>query len=289
MNRLEKHAELILDQMQSEPEERDEVREELLTHLYSLKSEFIESGDSEKEAERKALDQFGGSKLVGDGLQETMYPHQRSLLYMIGLGTILFGVIQYLIFITQLRDPSQSWLFIQMAFGTIVTVLAMNISWLGRFYWLVNVLIFLTAGWNGFNYFVVIQFSPTQSIPLLLYIAIIVIISFIFMVRNAYFSTSSGQANATKDRGIRIASHVFNLLFGLAITAAALFFTWAGLAFSEFTWRLFLPLTAVIGWLIFYKYQMRLIGKKPVAAIFTGLLFVVLVAATPFMILGLFG
>ncbi|MCA0972062.1 permease prefix domain 1-containing protein [Halobacillus litoralis] len=280
MKRLERHVEKTLDHMQSDPEERAELREELLAHLKSLKEEFLAQGHSEKKAEQKAVEEFGGPKLVGNGLQESMYPYQRGLLFVIGLGTILFGILLHFVFIMNAEEPGTDWLLVQMALGTVVSLAAFNVSWIGRFYWSINVLIYLTAGWNGFNYFVVIRFRAEQSIPLLLYIAVLVVISFLFMVRNASFFTNRGDPSKKKRR-IKTASHIINLLLGLAISAAALFVTWAGLAFSEYSWKLFLPLTAIVGWLIFYKFQMRFIGKKPVAAIFTGLLFVCVVIAVP--------
>lgn len=283
MNRFEKHVRKILQEMQSSKEEREELGEELLTHLYSMKAEFIEQGDSEKRAERRALEEFGGAKLVGNGLQETMYPMQRGLLYLIGIGTILFGFFLHLVYITQVSEPSKDWLLVQFAFGTTVTLVAMNISWLGRYYWSVNVLIYLTACWNGFNYFVVIQFPTSQSIPLIIYIISIILISFIFMVRNAYYSTARID-QAEKKKKVKLASHGINLMFGLVLSTAALFATWAGLAFGEINWRILSPLGSIVGWLLFYKYQMKFISKRPIVAMFTGLIFIVLIAATPITI-----
>lgn len=53
MNRIEKYVEEVLIQMQSTECEREEIREELLSHLHEAKSDYISEGLSEKQAEKK--------------------------------------------------------------------------------------------------------------------------------------------------------------------------------------------------------------------------------------------
>ncbi|RWZ58659.1 hypothetical protein EQV77_06745 [Halobacillus fulvus] len=283
MNRLDRHVEKILTQMQSDEEERNEIKEELLSHLVEMKEEAMSEGSSEKQAEKKAIERFGGAGMIGNGLQETMYPYQRGLLYLIGIASLVLGILLHFQLLLS-GEPSPIWLLIQFVLGGAVTFVAMNISLLGRFYWSMNTLVFLNMGWNGINYFLVIQFSPTPAYLYMVYLGVLLIASLVFIFRNSYFQSVQPE-NDKKERHLKTWSHLLNLLFGLAITIASLFFTWAMLAFSEFSWRLFIPLGFIVAWLVFYKFQMKLIRTKPITAIFTGILFIVLIASAPFTIL----
>ncbi|SIS45701.1 permease prefix domain 1-containing protein [Salimicrobium flavidum] len=74
MKNLEKHVERILDHMQSPEEERGEIREELLSHLEESYTYYKNQGNSDKQAERHSLADFGDPDLIGKGMQESMYP-----------------------------------------------------------------------------------------------------------------------------------------------------------------------------------------------------------------------
>lgn len=85
----------MLEQMQSGREEREELREELLGHLQEAKQHYMDEGYTAKLAEKQAIAEFGNPDSTGHQLQEAMYPYQRGLLYVIGIGTILFGVLYF--------------------------------------------------------------------------------------------------------------------------------------------------------------------------------------------------
>ncbi|WP_281974939.1 permease prefix domain 1-containing protein [Halobacillus litoralis] len=287
MKKFEKHVNQILNQMQSPPEEREEIKEELLTHLEAAKQNYITHGEKEKTAEKLAIQDFGAPAMVGDGLQETLYPFQRGLLYGIGVATLLLGVFMHLNMAFSFGEPEPIWLFTQLVFGSLVTLAAMNISWMGRHFWSVNVIVFLTAIWNGFNLVIVTQFYSLQVILFMTYIFILVLLCLIFIGRNSYFASEKTNA-APKEKTITKISHILNIIFGVIICIAALLMVWGMLVFTGFTWRSLLPISVIIAWLIFYKFQMVLIGKRPILAIFTGLLFMGAVAISPFTILKVF-
>lgn len=287
MKKFEKHVNQILEQMQSPSDEREEIKEELLTHLEAAKQNYITHGETEKKAEKRAIKDFGESGMIGDGLQETLYPFQRGLLYGIGIATLLLGVFMHLILTFSFGEPEPIWLFIQLVFGSLVTLVGMNISWIGRHFWSVNVVVFLTAIWNGFNLVIITQFYSLQVILFMAYIFILVLLCLIFIGRNSYFASVKTNADSTKKTMTKI-SHILNIIFGVMICVAALFMVWGMLVFTGFTWRGVLPLSVIIAWLIFYKFQMALIGKRPILAIFTGLLFLGAAVASPFTIVSAF-
>lgn len=284
MKKIDKHVTSILKEMQSTEEEREEIREELTTHLTSAKQEYINEGVNEKKAEKLAIRDFGDAGMIGGGIQESLYPFQRGLLYIIGTGSILLSIFIHLTAAFSFGDPWPEWLAIQMSLGTLIVLTAINISWTGRHYWSVNVLVFLTILWNAFNYMVVPRFYQLQVILMSLFITILILLCLVFIVRNSYYATTHPSADR-RERVVTKISHIVNIIYGLMISGAGLFFTWGALIFGGMNARVFLPLTAVAAWLAFYKYQMRLIGKKPVTAIFTGLLFSGLIVTVPVTIL----
>ncbi|WP_027956259.1 permease prefix domain 1-containing protein [Halobacillus kuroshimensis] len=284
MKKIEKHVNHILKEMQSTKEEREEIREELTTHLTSAKQKYINEGESEKRAEKLAIKDFGDAGMIGGGIQESLYPFQRGLLYMIGAGTILLGIFIHLTATFSFGDPWPGWLAIQMSLGMLVVLTAINISWTGQHYWSVNVIVFLTILWNAFNYMVVPQFYQLQVIIISLFIGILILLCLIFIVRNSYYATTSPSADKNI-RTVTTISHIINIIYGLMISGAGLFITWGALVFGGMNAMVFMPLTAVAAWLAFYKYQMNMIGRKPVTAIFTGLLFCTLIVGLPLTLL----
>ena len=276
MNRLEKHIEKILNQMQSDVEERTEIKEEMLSHLSSLKEQYEEDGHSSKQAEKKALEEFGDAGLVGNGLQETMYPYQRSLLYVIGLATIALGVFLHFAFLATFNEPSLGWLAIQLTFGTLVTLVAMNISLLGRFYWSVNSLVFLNGGWNGFSYFAVVQFPQIQTMLFTIYLAILILTCLTFIIRNSYFY-SIDETSDKRNRRLKKVSHIVNIIAGAMICGVAIFFVYGFIVMAGISWFVLIPIGVVIGWLLFYKLLIKLIARKPVASMIPALIVIVTV------------
>lgn len=286
MNRLEKHIEKILNQMQSDEAERAEMKEELLSHLSSLKQQYEKEGHPPTQAEKRAIEEFGGAGLVGNGLQETMYPYQRGLLYVIGLATIALGIFMHFLFLDVFNEPSLGWLAIQLSFGTLVTFVAMNISLLGKFYWSINSLVFLTGGWNGFSYFAVIQFPQPQTLIFTIYLAILILTCLVFVIRNSYYY-SVDETTDKQDRRLKKASHAINLLAGALICAVAIFFVYGFTTMIGLNVLVLIPIGVVIIWLLFYKFQMKWIARKPVAAMIPGLIVIAVftvVTVTPWLL-----
>ncbi|QKY71030.1 permease prefix domain 1-containing protein [Lentibacillus sp. CBA3610] len=289
MTRIEKHVEKILEQMQSPDDEREEIREELIGHLEEAKWQYIDDGLTEKEAEKQVLEEFGAADVVGHQLQESMYPYQRGLLYVIGIGTILFGVIFYLISAFFLHNPIPVWLTIQLLTGGTVTLAAINISVVGRYAYVLNIALLVNVIWNGINLAMMEGTPQWQAISFSIYLLILIGLGLTAVIRNSYYSSGSTE-NKPQKRVRILFSYIVNLLFGLAVTGISLFFLWATLAFSvrplEAT-AIILTISPIIIWLIAYKFQMGYISKKPLLALLTGLGISVLSIIIPLIILRL--
>ncbi|GGP10206.1 permease prefix domain 1-containing protein [Oceanobacillus neutriphilus] len=284
MNRIEKHVEEILKQMQSTECEREEIREELLSHLNEAKSDYISEGLSEKQAEKKVIAAFGESNRIGQGLQESMYPYQRGLLYFIGISTILFGFIFYLHLSFVIHEPSPVWLVVQLLSGSIVTLAAINISTFGRYFYLLNALLMVNIIWNGINIVSMQGLSQWQALFFSIYLLIVVGMGFVFVFRNSYYSTSQVDGKHQKQWLVKF-SYIMNLLYGVIIIVLSLFFLWSILFFAGINKQAFITLLPILIWLAFYKFQMNFIAKKPVLSLATGLLVSVSALVLSFIIL----
>ncbi|TRM11234.1 hypothetical protein FH966_05650 [Lentibacillus cibarius] len=283
MNRLEKHVQKMLEQTQSANGEREELREELLSHLEEAKQHYMNEGLTEKQAEKRAIVEFGNSNNAGHQLQEAMYPYQRGLLYTIGMGSILFGVLNFMSAAFLLHDPIPIWLAIQFFTGSLVTLAAINISIAGRYVYLLHLVLFINVIWNGIN-LLSLQGSQWQIIIFGIYVLLLVGMGIVAIIRNSYYSNNLTD-NKQQKRGLVLTSYVVNLLFGVAVVCVSLFFLWAFLFTMERSLFALLNIAPIIIWLIAYKFQMGHITKKPLISIITGFVISVFSIAIPLSIL----
>src|SRR5699024_12357461 len=79
--------------------------------------------------------------------------------------------------------------------------------------------------------------------------------------------------------------YILNLIFGIVLTGGALFFMWGGLIMVGMSWVVAIPLIPLLAWLIFYKFHMSFIAKKPFVSILVGLTFSILVFVAPVALL----
>ncbi|WP_152658434.1 permease prefix domain 1-containing protein [Oceanobacillus sp. CFH 90083] len=284
MNRIEKHVEEVLKQTQSPDGEREELREELLSHLNEAKSNYISAGLSEKQAEKKVIAAFGDSHIVGQELQESMYPFQRGLLYLIGIVTILFGAIFYINLIFVMHEPTPVWLTVQLLSGSVVTLAAINIAFVGRYFYLLNVLLIINIIWNGINLALMQSLSQLQAMLFSIYLLILIGLNFLFVFRNSYYSANQTD-NKQQKQGFVKFSYIMNLLYGMIIIFLSLFFLWSFLVFTGISIQALITLIPILIWLIFYKFQMKLIARKPALSLATGLLVSALAIMLSFAIL----
>ena len=284
MSRINQYINHVLKQIQSPKEEREDIREELLSHIDEAKMYYVHEGLSENEAEEKALADFGEAHGIGKELQEAMYPFQRGLLYMIGIAAICYGAIFYLNYAFNLHELILDWLAIQLTISSAVLLCAINISFIGRHFYLLHTLIFFMMAWLGFNIMVVEMLPDGRNIFFTIYLVILIGLCIVFMFRNSYLSTDVSPSKS-KERTLIKFSYILNLIFGIVLTGGALFFMWGGLIMVGMSWVVAIPLIPLLAWLIFYKFHMSFIAKKPFVSILVGLTFSILVFVAPVALL----
>ncbi len=159
------------------------------------------------------------------------------------------------------HDPIPIWLAIQLFVGSVVTLAAINISFAGRYFYVIHVVLFANVIWNGINLLMIQGTSQWQVILFSIYVLLLVGLGIIAIIRNSYYSSGSAKSNQHQ-RGVVLLSYVLNLLFGAAVVCVSLFALWGILAFGELRIKAILTVVPIITWLISYKFQMRYIAKN---------------------------
>lgn len=160
-----------------------------------------------------------------------------------------------------IHEPSPVWLVVQLLSGTIVTLAAINISIVGRYFYLLNALLLINIIWNGINIVSMQGLSQWQAILFSAYLLILVGMGFVFVFRNSYYSTSRIDGKHQK-QGLVKFSYIMNLLYGVIVIILSLFFLWSFLFFDGIGIDAFITLIPILIWLIFYKFQMNFIAKS---------------------------
>ncbi|SIS45699.1 hypothetical protein [Salimicrobium flavidum] len=174
------------------------------------------------------------------------------------------------------------WLLIQFLTGSSVVLAGINIAWMGRRYWLLNVIVMVSAIWNGFNITIVVY--TTGFVIFSIFSILLIVAALIFIVRNSYLSSDVTDISE-RERFARKVSYTVNVLFGVMIAGAALFFSFAFMVFGGVSSILLIPAGAIVAWLIFFRWQMRWIRVSPVSAMVGGLVFLLAVVGGPFLVM----
>src|SRR5699024_4519663 len=165
-----------------------------------------------------------------------------------------YGAIFYLNYAFNLHELILDWLAIQLTISSAVLLCAINISFIGRHFYLLHTLIFFMMAWLGFNIMVVEMLPDGRNIFFTIYLVILIGLCLVFM-------------------------------FCIVLTGGALFFMLGGLIMVAMSWVVAIPLIPLLAWLIFYKFHMSFIAKKPFVSILVGLTFSILVFVAPVALL----
>jgi len=74
---IETYIRQIVEELDCEEEEKNEIAEEMKSHLILLKAEYISEGFSEEESTKKAIQIFGSNKTIKEGFQHSLFPYYK--------------------------------------------------------------------------------------------------------------------------------------------------------------------------------------------------------------------
>lgn len=249
---------LIL-QMDVDANDEQDIYEELVTHLELSKKQFIQSGLNEKDAEKKAMAQFGNPKKIGEEIQDAMFPMRRFLLSLTAYLSIAYAFFAYSAQLFYEGYAHFVWLILAIVFSVCLWFMAEHI---GRFFrslpirvtvHIGHILIFL---YGSFLLSAIDAFVAGLS----LVAWFIMLLSILGIYQLAIYNYRNGTDKQSKQI---IIIHVINITLGIFYIGFFLFFTWGVLLFSEGyaevfgTLRFYMFIATLLVWIICYYVQIK--------------------------------
>ncbi|MFS0575451.1 permease prefix domain 1-containing protein [Sporosarcina sp. 179-K 3D1 HS] len=250
----------VVRQTDCSREEREDLIEELLSHLEDGFRDYRSQGYSEEEAKRIVMTNFGSGPEVGKELQHAMYPYRREMLLGLSVVSLLFAYSVYLCQLLVMGDAHIPWLVVAVSSSTgVLFVTVRPIASLNRRLWMNGLLlIHLIVLFYGFLLATDLQ-SPYSTI-LTIVAALLLLFSIILIYRTTIYDYPSERQSLEKDAK-RL--HYINITTGIIVVLVTLFFLWAFLLFAEGFSPGFLLLLVPIGaWIVSYAVQMHLLAEK---------------------------
>lgn len=260
---LKKHVEKILDEIDGSREEKDDIYEELLVHLQLACEDLENTGLSKREAEEKAIKQFGEPKEVGSQIQEAMYPLRKMLFIILAAISLLYAYTIYLIELFIEGDAHYLWLLLSVGSSSLLLLIALQIRPSIDRKIVINSALILHS--------FIFLLGVTHPTFLAVVAWFIVGFSIILIYRTSMVDYELN--NAKNKKTIKI-FHFYNITTGIIIIGTTLFFLWAFLVFSDtFQIDMLMFLIPFAVWLVAYYVQMILLYKgKFKTAIFIALI-----------------
>lgn len=248
----------IVNQIDGSVETKEDLFEELMSHLEESYQSFIKDGYDKDEAEKKVLRAFGDTMEIGHELQQAMYPYQQKLLFTLSITSIIYSFLIYLIQLFNEGDAYILWLIMSVGINVLLLLFVFNVIRANGKRQVNTVLVihiviyFFGLGLAlGLNHFLVSMLS--------IYSLLIMVLAITLIYLNVIFHWEMSK--------LKKGFHIFNISTGLFIIVANLFAVWVFLVFSEgFTPRFLLLFIPFILWVISYIVQMAFIHKGLVKA-----------------------
>ncbi|WP_029329180.1 hypothetical protein [Lentibacillus jeotgali] len=224
--------------------ERDDLYEEMLTHVLMRRDEEMEAGKTEEEAEEGAH--------IGDGLQQAMFPYRRELLLLLALLGFLFTFGKYITVLVQ--EQTALWYLLVGTVGhSAVLFFALNRTFaVNRKLWLalglVLNLLFLITQWSWATYY-------DFLVPALL----LMLLLNLYLVYRTVLTYEQQKEHKMSRRII----HIVNITLALVGGLAALYISLIAMGFGAsagILLHVFIPMAL---WAVLYTVQIQLLPRYP--------------------------
>ena len=255
----------ILRQTDCNREEREDLYEELLSHLECSFSEYRSRGYSEEEAMRTAMTNFGTNQEVGNQLQEAMYPKRKGMMLGLAAASLLFAYSVYASQLFIMGDAHIIWLVAAVVVSVaILYVTVRPVTSLNRRLWM-NGLLLLHLVIFSYGLLLATDVDNQLSVGLTIIACLILLLAILLVYRTTIYDYPAKDQMAGS--GMKWL-HFINITTGIFVVFVSLFFVWVMLwftdGFSAIFLLAFIPITA---WAMSYAVQLRLMKQqKPVWA-----------------------
>lgn len=245
------YVEKVLRQIDGSKEEKEDLYEELACHLRMSREHWIQSGLSEDEASKKALDDFGNAEAIGSEIHEAMYPFRKILLIILATISLLYAYAVYIFSLFVDGDANMLWLLLSVGVSSLLLMIALQVfptidrKATVNFALIAHALIFLVGvGMNAF-------FSITALA--------IVTISVALIYRTTVVDYDFKETKYRKQLKI---CHIYNITIGLFIVGITLYLWVIFLMFAdEFTVGMLVLFVPLLIWIVVYYSQIKLVKR----------------------------
>ena len=256
---FQRFVEGIVRETDSNKEEREDLYEELLSHLECSFIEYQKQGFSEEEAMRTAMTNFGEEKEIGKQLQQAMYPFRREMMLSLSVASLLFAYTVYLCQLVVMGDAHIPWLLVAVFISTALLVMTVRpVSSLNRRLWM-NSMLLIHIMTFFYGFLLASDVNPPLSTGLSIIAVLILLLAIVLVYRTTIYDYSSNRQQLAKDAK---RFHFVNITTGIFIVLATLFFLWAFLLFSEMSSRVYVLFIPLVLWIISYASQLQLLSKQ---------------------------
>lgn len=257
---LHRFVEQIIRQTDCNREEREDLYEELLSHVEEAFMEYRKHGYSDEEALRTVMTNFGDKQEIGKQLQQAMYPYRREMLIVLSISSMLFTYSVYIFQLFLMGDAHILWMVSAVLISTgLLFVTVRPVAALNRRIWMNGLLLV-----HLFVFFYGLSLATDLTAPYSTWLTVIalllMLLSIVLVYRTTIYDFPSNRQPLKKDAK-RL--HFINLTTGFVVVLVSLFFLWAFLLFGASLWPAMLWIIVPIGiWILSYAVQMQLLAKR---------------------------
>ncbi|WP_301109545.1 permease prefix domain 1-containing protein [Sporosarcina sp.] len=250
----------IVRQTDSNQDERNDLCEELLSHLECSYEDLHSQGYSKEEAVKMAMMNFGDDQEVGKQLQQAMYPYRREMMLVLSVASLVFAFSVYTLQLFTRGDAHMIWLLLAVVVSTsILTITLHPVQSMNRRLWmngllLSHIAVFVAGSLLAGN------LDMRYSVGLSIFSYAIVLLAIILVYRTTIYDYPSSKQPLQKHAKW---IHYINITIGIVLTYITLFFAWGIMLFAGDMNPAFLViLIPLIVWGIFYMVQLKLLALK---------------------------
>lgn len=239
---------------------KDDLYEELMVHLEMSSEQFIQEGFTEKQAEQKAMEHFGGAEEIGSQIQRAMFPFRKEMLLTLAIASIICSFSIYLAWLLLENHAVIGWLVISIITSSSLFVTAVRPTcYLSRRIWL-NTFLIIHVFLYVYGALLASGIDNPISIALTLLSWPIILLGIVLLY---LITLNNYQPSKHRLHKHFRTLHILNLTAGIILVCATLFFLWGILVFSgEITLRVLIVFIPLVIWLIAYILQINLLPKN---------------------------
>jgi len=278
--RFQKFVEKTVQQIEGNQQEKEDLFEELMTHLQLSKEQFIMEGLTEEEAEIKAMEHFGNEAKVGEEIQQAMFPYRKEMMRFLAVSSIIFSFAIYSVQLFFEGDAYILWLVLSIVISTSLLIFSIQSSaYLNRRLWMNSLLIIHIATYLFGALLSTGVTEPFLSRPLTIIAVLIILFAIALIYRTTIHDYNPSNHPFPKHAK---SLHIINMTAGVIVIGVMLFLIWGMLVMiGSASPVLVIPLVPLLVWIILYILQMNLLRKQRIRLAYS-------VAVIPSMIILLF-